>query len=358
MNSSFRILTINPGSTSTKFAVFDDEHLVFEGGIRYSRGDLAPFATVIDELDFRKDGIIQALQQAGIDLTSLDAVVGRGGLLKPIEGGVYTVNVAMLADLCRAERGAHAANLGAMIARDIADAVHIPAYVVDPVVVDEMADIARFSGLPGCERGSIFHALNQKAVARRVAKKYGKPYEQLNLIITHLGGGISVGVHHGGKVIDINDALNGDGPFSPERAGGIPVKHIMKLCFSGEYTSAELDQKLVGQGGLVAYLGTNDGREVCRRIEAGDEKAKQVYEAMAYQVAKEIGAAATVLSGRIDAIVLTGGLAYDPLLISWITERVKFIADVTIVPGEDELLAMMEGALRVLRGEEAAKEYQ
>lgn len=358
MKNSFRILTINPGSTSTKFAVFDDEHLVLEGGVRYSNEELAPFATVAEQHEFRKDSILQALKQADIDIASLDAVVGRGGLLKPIASGVYTINDAMLTDIRVAARGEHAANLGAVIAKDIADVLHIPAYVVDPVVVDEMADIARFSGLPGYERGSIFHALNHKAIARRVAKEYGKSYDQMNLIVTHLGGGISVGIHRSGRVVDVNDALNGEGPFSPERSGSIPVKHIIKLCFSGKYTKEELDQKLVGKGGLVAYLGTNDGREVRRRIDAGDMNAKQVYEAMAYQVAKEIGAAATVLSGKIDAIVLTGGLAYDPLLVSWITERVQFIAPVKVFPGEDELTAMMEGGLRVLRGEEMTKEYQ
>jgi butyrate kinase len=358
MKELFRVLAINPGSTSTKIAVFDNEQPVFEQVIRYSNEELAPFETVIDQYEFRKEGILQLLNQNGIDIASLDAVVGRGGLLKPIEGGTYAVNDAMIKDIRLAERGEHASDLGGVIAKEIADRLDIPAYIVDPVVVDELADIARISGLPGYDRVSIFHALNQKAVARRVSKELGKPYDQANLIIAHLGGGISVGAHQGGRVIDVNNALNGDGPFSPERAGGMPVTQIIDLCFSGKYTSNEVRKMLVGRGGLVAYLGTNDGREVCKRIDAGDVKAKLVYEAMAYQVAKEIGAAAAVLYGKVDVIVLTGGLAYDKTLVQWITDRVKFIAGVKVVPGEDEMIALTEGALRVLRGEETAKEYK
>ncbi len=358
MKEQVRVLAINPGSTSTKIAVYDNEQLVFEQVERYSHEDLSPFETVIAQYQFRKDRILQALADQGIAGDSLAAVVGRGGLLRPIEGGTYLVNHAMTADLRLASRGEHASNLGGIIAKEIADLLNIPAYIVDPVVVDELADIARLSGLPGYDRVSIFHALNQKAVARRIAKELGKSYEQANLILAHMGGGVTVGAHQGGKVIDVNDGLYGEGPFSPERTGTLSTGHMLDLCFSGKYSLSEIKKKIAGQGGLVAYLGTNDGREVVKRIEAGDSKAKLVYEAMAYQIAKEIAANAAVLSGQVDAIVLTGGLAYDSLLVSLITERVNFIAAVKVVPGEHEMKALAEGALRVLRGEEPAKEYK
>lgn len=357
MKNTYRVLAINPGSTSTKFSVFDNEQLVLEKVIRYSNEELAPFERVIDQYEFRKNRILAVLQEAGIDAASLDAVVGRGGLLKPIEGGTYAVNDLMIEHLRAACRGEHASNLGAVVAKEIADNQQIPAYIVDPVVVDELDDVARLSGLPGFDRGSIFHALNQKAVARRVAKEIGKPYNELNLIIAHMGGGISVGVHKAGRVVDVNDALQGEGPFSPERTGGLPTKHVVALCCCGDPIS-EVNKKMVGKGGLVAYLGTNDAREVVKRIQAGDAAAKLVYEAMAYQVAKEIAAGSAVLYGKVDAIILTGGLAYDSLLTSTISERVRFIAEVKVVPGEDEMIALAEGALRVLRGEEAAKVYK
>lgn len=357
MKSVFRILAINPGSTSTKLAVYDNEQLVLEKVVRYSNEELSPFKKIIDQFQFRKNGILQTLHACCIDIASFDAVVGRGGLLKPIEGGSYIVSEAMLQELRAAERGEHASNLGAILAKEIADQLAIPAYIVDPVVVDELADIARLSGLPGYDRVSIFHALNQKAVARRICKEWGTRYDEVNLIIAHLGGGISVGVHHKGRVVDVNDALHGEGPFTPERAGGLPTKHVMSLCKSGASID-EINRRIVGNGGLVAYLGTNDGREVVRRIEAGDKEAKLVYEAMAYQIAKEIASGSAVLSGIVDSIVLTGGLAYDTLLVKLITDRVQFIADVKVIPGEDEMIALTEGALRVLRGEEEAKEYK
>lgn len=355
---SFRILAINPGSTSTKISVFDNEELFFEKVVRYSNEELAAFRSVIDQYEFRKNGILNMLAENNIDIAGLDAVVGRGGLLKPIEGGVYTVNQRMIDDLRLAARGEHASNLGGVIAKEIADKLNIPSYIVDPVVVDELADIARLSGLPGCDRISIFHALNQKAVARRVSRELGKTYEKANFIIAHMGGGVTIGVHQGGKVIDVNDGLAGEGPFSPERAGGIPTGRLAELCFSGKFSLAEVKKLLAGKGGLVAYLGTNDGREVGKMIAAGDEKAKLVYEAMAYQVAKEIGAGSAVLYGKVDAIVLTGGLAYDTMLVKLIADRVSFIADVKVVPGEDEMTALNEGALRALRGEEEVKEYK
>lgn len=358
MEYKYRILAINPGSTSTKIAVYDNQELVFEKVVRYSNEELAPFESVIEQYEFRKNGILQLLGENDIDIADFDAIVGRGGLLKPIEGGTYAVNDAMLEYLRIAERGEHASNLGGVIAKEIADKLGIPAYIVDPVVVDELADIARISGLPGYDRVSIFHALNQKAVARKIAKQLGKTYEAANLIIAHMGGGITVGVHQGGKVIDVNDGLYGEGPFSPERTGTIPMGHMLELSFSGKYTIGEVKKKIAGKGGLVAYLDTNDGREVVKMIEAGNTKAKLVYEAMAYQIAKEISADAAVLNGKVDAIVLAGGLAYDKLLVKLIADRVRFIADVVVVPGEDEMIALTEGALRVLRGEEKAKVYK
>ncbi|WP_188400024.1 butyrate kinase [Sporomusa sp. GT1] len=358
MKDKFRILAINPGSTSTKVAVYDNEQLLYEEVVRYSNAELAAFTTVIGQYQFRKNGILTLLAENNIAIDILDAVVGRGGLLKPIEGGTYAVNETMIKDLRLAHRGEHASNLGGIIAKEIADTLAIPAFIVDPVVVDELADIAKISGLPAYDRISIFHALNQKAVARKISRELGKPYNEVNLIIAHMGGGISVGVHTGGKVVDVNNALCGEGPFSPERAGGISTGYLIELCFSGKYSMSEVRKLLVGQGGLVGYLGTNDGREVGRMIAAGNAKAKLVYEAMAYQIAKEIAAGSAAVAGRVDSIVLTGGLAYDQLLVKLITDRVQFIADIKIVPGENEMIALAEGALRVLSGEEQAKVYQ
>jgi len=353
----FRILAVNPGSTSTKIAIYDNEKEVFEMTLRHSNEEIDQYEKISDQYDFRKDVILAALNENGINLTKLSAVVGRGGLLKPIPGGTYAVNEKMLSDLKGAARGEHASNLGGMIAHEIANQLNIPSFIVDPVVVDELQPIARISGMPEIERISIFHALNQKAVARRYADEKGKKYSELNLIVAHLGGGISVGAHEKGHVIDVNNALDGEGPFSPERSGGLPVGDLAKLCFSGKYTHADIKKMIKGKGGLVAYLGTNDGRDVVKMIEAGDDRAKLIFEAMAYQVAKEIGSCAAVLKGKVDGILLTGGLAYGPLLTSWIKQRVEFIADVTIYPGEDEMIALAQGGLRVLRKEEEALIY-
>jgi len=358
MQDTYRLLIINPGSTSTKIAIYDNEKPVLEQTLRHSNEELAPYSTIIDQYEFRKNVILDTLNSNGINISKLNAVVGRGGLLKPMEGGTYRVNDRMLEDLRNAIMGQHASNLGAIIANEIASQLGIPAFIVDPVVVDEMDDIARLSGMPEISRKSILHALNQKAVARRAAADLGKKYEDLNLIVAHMGGGISVGAHRKGRVVDVNNALDGEGPFSPERAGGLPVGGLIKLCYSGKYTLEEMKKKLVGKGGLVAYLGTNDGREVTKMIEAGDKNAELVYEAMAYQVAKEIGACAAVLEGKVDAVCITGGLAYDSRLMGWIKERVEFIAEVRIYPGEDEMIALAQGGLRVLRGEEQAKEYK
>lgn len=358
MQEVFRLLIINPGSTSTKIAIFDNEKPVLEQTLRHSNEELAPYTTIIGQYEFRKNVILETLNANGININKLSAVVGRGGLLKPMEGGTYSVNPKMLDDLENAPSGQHASNLGAIIANEIASQLGIPAFIVDPVVVDEMDEIARISGMPEIKRMSLFHALNQKAVALRAAAELNKKYEDVNLIIAHMGGGVSVGAHRKGRVVDVNNALDGEGPFSPERTGGLPVGGVVKLCFSGKYTMDELKKKVTGKGGLVAYLGTNDGREVVKRIEAGDKNAELVYKAMAYQVAKEIGACAAVLEGKVDAICLTGGLAYDKHLTGWIIERVGFISNVKIYPGEDEMIALAEGGLRVLRKEAAAKEYK
>lgn len=358
MHDIFRLLIINPGSTSTKIAIFDNEKPVLEQTLRHSNEELAPYATIIDQYEFRKNVILETLNANGINISKLSAVVGRGGLLKPMEGGTYSVNAKMLDDLKNAPMGQHASNLGAIIANEISSQLGIPSFIVDPVVVDEMDEVARISGMPEIKRISIWHALNQKAVARRAAADLGKKYEEANLIIAHLGGGISVGAHKNGRTIDVNNALDGEGPFSPERTGGLPVSSLMKMCYSGKYTIDEMKKKVTGKGGLVAYLGTNDGREVQKMIEDGDKNAELIYKAMAYQVAKDIGACAAVLSGKVDAVCLTGGLAHDKLLTGWIKEMVEFIGDVRVYPGEDEMIALAEGGLRVLRKEEAAKEYK
>ena len=353
----FRILAINPGSTSTKIAIYDNEKEVFESTLRHANEEIEKYDKIIDQYDFRKEVILTALSDNGINLTKLSAVVGRGGLLKPIKGGTYAVNEQMVADLKAAQMGEHASNLGGMIAQEIAHQLNIPAFIVDPVVVDELEPVARISGMPEIARVSIFHALNQKAVARRYSKEVGKPYDELNLIVAHLGGGISVGAHEKGRVVDVNNALDGEGPFSPERTGGLPVGDLAKMCYSGKYTHADIKKMIKGKGGLVAYLGTNDGREVVKMIENGDDNAKLIFEAMAYQVAKEIGSCATVLKGKVDAIILTGGLAYGEMLTTWIKNRVSFISDVVIYAGEDEMSALALGGLRVLRKEEEAQIY-
>jgi butyrate kinase len=288
----------------------------------------------------------------------LNAVVGRGGLLKPIEGGTYSVNEVMLEDLKVGILGQHASNLGGIIANEIAKDFSIPAFIVDPVVVDEMEEIARISGIPEIERVSIFHALNQKAVAKRYANEFNNKYEEINVIVAHMGGGISVGAHKNGRVVDVNNALDGEGPFSPERSGGLPVGDLVKLCFSGKYTYDEIKKMINGKGGFVAHYNTNDARAVSEAMRQGDKKAELLLKAMAYQIAKEIGKCAAVLSGKVEAIILTGGIAYGKEIVELIKERVDFIAPVVVYPGEDELLALAQGGLRVLKGEEVAKEYK
>ena len=362
-----KILALNPGSTSTKVALFETEHGA--GGCdslrelwndvqRYDTDVIGRFANVMEQEEFRLDEIRKCLNAHGTKLSELDAVVGRGGLLKPIESGTYSVNEKMLADLRACKWGAHASNLGAPLAIRLAEEGGCGrAFIVDPVVVDEMLPLAKLSGLPEIERRSIFHALNQKAVARRAAQELGKPYPECNLIVAHMGGGVSVGAHEKGRVIDVNNALDGDGPFSPERAGSLPVGGLIKMAFSGSYKLPQMLKMLTGKGGLVAHLGTNDLREVIRRMDAGDEKAKLLFEALAYRVAKEIGACAASLSGNVDAIILTGGLAHNERFTELIQQRISFIAPVIIYPGEDEMQALAQGALRVLEGAEAAQNY-
>ncbi|WJY28417.1 MULTISPECIES: butyrate kinase [Sporosarcina] len=355
--SGMTILTINPGSTSTKIGVFDDGRLIMEETLRHSTEELAPFPNVTAQYGFRKELIIRSLADHGISTAALAAVVGRGGLLRPIAGGTYRVDGQMLEDLKRGVSGQHASNLGGILANEIASAEGIPAFIVDPVVVDELQPVARLSGFKLLERHSIFHALNQKAVARRYAKDTGRNYSDLKLIVVHMGGGITVGAHEYGNVIDVNNGLHGDGPFSPERAGTVPAGDLVDICFSGKYYRQEVMEMLVGQGGMTGYLGTNDAVQVEKRIAAGDEEAKRVYDAMAYQVAKEVGSAAAVLRGKADAIILTGGLAYGRGFVEEIRNYIEWIAEVAVYPGEDELQALAEGAIRVLTGEEEAKTY-
>lgn len=350
-------LIINPGSTSTKLGVFEDETLVFEETLRHSTEEIAQYASIVDQTDFRKDIILSFLKEKGVDVASFDVVVGRGGMLKPIPGGTYAVTDELLNDLKIGKSGQHASNLGGILAKDIGDSIGKPSYIVDPVVVDELEPISRYSGVPELPRISVFHALNQKAVARRYAKESGRKYEDLNLIVVHMGGGVSVGPHKHGKVIDIFNALDGDGAFSPERAGAVPVGSLVKMCFSGKYTEKEVYKKLVGNGGFNAYLGTNDMRDVEKMVTDGDTHAAEVRDAFIMQMSKNIGAMAAVLCGKVDQIIVTGGIAYDKAVVAGIKERCEWIAPFTVYPGEDELLALAQGGLRVINGEEEAKPY-
>jgi len=350
-------LIINPGSTSTKIGVFEDETLIFDETLRHSTEEIAQYETIVDQKDFRKDIILTFLKEKGVDVKEFGMVVGRGGMLKPIPGGTYPVTDELLEDLKVGVSGQHASNLGGILAREIADEIGVPSYIVDPVVVDELVPEARISGVPELPRVSIFHALNQKAVARRYAAEVGKKYEDLNLIVVHMGGGVSVGPHKQGRVIDINNALDGDGAFSPERAGAVPVGPLVKLCFSGKYTEKEVYKKLVGNGGFNAYCGTNDMRDVEKMINEGDENADLIRKAFIMQMSKDIGSMAAVLEGKVDQIVVTGGIAYDKAVVQGLKDHCEWIAPFTVYPGEDELLALAQGGLRVLTGAEKASEY-
>jgi len=349
-----KILALNPGATSTKIAVFDGDQVLLKTMVEHQGSSLDGFARVIDQLDYRRDLILSALQEAGIALDELDAVVGRGGLLKPIPGGTYAVNAALLADLGKGRE--HASNLGGVLADSLAGPLGIPAFIVDPVSVDEMEPEARLSGLPELPRNSFSHALNSKAVARRAAKEMGGTYADFNFVVAHLGTGVSITAHRKGRMVDVSGA-DEEGPFSPARAAGLPSMLLAKLCYSGKYTEKQMLDLLVGSGGLYAHLGTRDVREAERRAQDGDAQAAIVMKAMAYRIAREIGAMAAVLAGRVDRVLITGGIAYSERLVADVSARVAFIAPILVMPGEEELEALAEGALRVLRGEEPAKLY-
>lgn len=354
----YKLLIINPGSTSTKIGVYEGEKEILEETLRHSAEEILKYDTIFDQLDFRKEVILKVLKEKGIDINELDAVVGRGGMLKPIEGGTYEVNEAMVEDLKIGVQGPHASNLGGILSNEIAKEIGKRAFIVDPVVVDEMEDVARLSGVPELPRKSKFHALNQKAVAKRYAKEHNTSYEDVNLIVVHMGGGVSVGAHRKGRVIDVNNALDGDGPFSPERAGGVPSGELLEMCFSGKYSKEEVYKKLVGKGGFVAYANTNDARDLIKLSQEGDEKGSLIFNAFIYQIAKEIGSMAVVLDGEVNAIVLTGGIAYSDYVTNAINKKVKWIAPMVVYGGEDELLALAQGAIRVLDGVEEAKIYK
>lgn len=352
-----RILVINPGSTSTKIAVYNDEKEILVNTIRHSMEELAKYPRIIDQFEFRKELVLKTLEENNIPF-QFDAIVGRGGLLKPIPGGVYEVNDAMLNDIMHAMR-THACNLGCLLASELA--VMLPgcrAFIADPGVVDELDEVARINGSPLMPRITIWHALNQRAIARRYAKEQGKHYKDLNLIVCHLGGGISVGAHQKGRAIDVPNALDGEGPFSPERAGTLPAGNLIDLCFSGKYTQAQLKKMVCGQGGLAAHLGTTDVQDIQKRIDEGDEHARLILEAMIYHIAKAVGGAAVALWGKVDAILLTGGIAYSEYITSRLKERVSFLAPVFIYPGEDELEALALNGLGALRGELPIQEYK
>jgi butyrate kinase len=353
-----RILTINPGSTSTKIAVYEGEKAILQSTLRHTIEELKIFPSIVDQFSFRKDLILDALKQANIDIHSIDMVVGRGGLVHPIESGIYEVNDEMAADLHQGVMGEHASNLGGLIARDIVKDLHnVKAYIADPVVVDELQDVARISGHPQFERVSIFHALNQKAIARCYAKEVGKCYEDLNLIVAHLGGGISVGAHKKGRVVDVNNALNGDGPFSPERSGGLPAWQLAEFCLNGKTDAKTVSKMITGNGGFVAYFGTNNARDIEQAAEKGDTKAALIQEAMFYQISKEIASLSAVFEGKVDAILVTGGIAYNPYAVEYIKKHTEFIAPVHVYPGEDEMWALASNGLMVLNEEIGVKVY-
>lgn len=353
-----KILAINPGSTSTKIAVYENEKEFFETTLRHSSEVIGEYSNIYSQKNFRKTLILEVLKENNIDINSLSVIVGRGGLLKAIEGGVYLVNSVMLEDLKKGTFGDHASNLGGVIAFEIATEIGKRAYIVDPVVIDEMAHVARISGHKLLERKSIFHALNQKAVARRYCNEKKIDYNNCNLIVAHMGGGVSVGIHSKGKVIDVNNALDGSGPFSPERTGTLPAGDLVRLCFSGKYSENEIRKMITGNGGIVSYLNTNNTREVIEMSENGNKEAKLILEAFIYQMAKEIGALSVTVNGKIDQIIITGGIAYSDTIVQKIIEKIEFISEVTVYPGEDEMSALALGAFRAETGQEKSKEYK
>jgi butyrate kinase len=355
-----RILAINPGSTSTKIAVFEGAKQLFLVNIKHSSEELSQFATITDQYDFRKNVIVSELKNNNFDLNTFALVMGRGGLIKPVLSGVYAVNDLMKEHLRIGYSGQHASNLGGLIADSIAHEMGLKeAYVADPVMVDELSDVARISGHPNFERVSIFHALNQKAIARMYAHDKGKKYEELNLVVAHLGGGISVGAHKLGRVIEVNQALEGEGPSSPERAGTLPMNQIIDTCFSGKYTRDEVNSMILGKGGYVAYFGTNNAYDIEQQAIAGDVKANLIEEAMAYQTAKQIGGAAAALELKPDAIILTGGLAKGEPFVKRISKYVNWLAnEIAVYPGEDEMQALAMNAVMILEGNADIREYR
>lgn len=354
----FKILAINPGSTSTKFGVYSGEREEFARNLRHTETELAPFRgrPVLEQREFRSALIEREIEAAGYNLQTLDAVAGRGGLLRPLASGTYLVNEAMLEELRRAPYGEHASNLGAVLADSIARDAGVQAYIVDPVSVDEWPERARLSGSPLAPRRCLSHALNTKAVAKRYGREQGRSYEQLRLIVAHAGSGISVSAHADARMIDVNNSQE-EGPFSADRAGGVPAVRLVDLCFSGQYTQKQVKTALFGEGGFYAYLGTKDLTEVERRIAARDADAALVFDAMVYQIAKEIGAMAAALAGRVDAVLITGGMGYSEKFVSQLRTAVEWIAPVQVYPGEDELRALAAGVLRVLRREEPTRAF-
>jgi butyrate kinase len=353
----YQILVINPGSTSTKIAVYKDDVLVSEKTLRHSLNELKNFHNIIEQISFRKAVILEFLQEKNYKIEEFDVFVGRGGMMKPLAGGTYEITQTMVDDLRSMKYGNHASALGSIMAYEFAQTYRKKAFTVNPVVVDEFEEIARISGQKLIQRKSIFHALNQKAIAIKYAKEINENYEDINVIVVHLGGGISVGLHKKGRVIDVNNALGGDGPFSPERTGTIPTFPLVDICFSGKYTKEQVKKLLVGKGGLASYLDTNDARVVEDRVLSGDKEAKLVFDAMAYSVIKEIGSMYFVAKGDIKAVLLTGGIAYSKYFTDYIKKHVEPIVDVKVYPGEDEMQALVEGALRVLTGKEKPKNY-
>ena len=350
------ILVINPGSTSTKIAIFNQEGKeIFKETISHSTEELSKFKSLLEQGPVRKKIILDTLKKKNIDSNSLKVIIGRGGVLKPLEAGTYEVNNKLINDLKNSPIE-HASNLGGIIAHEIAEEVDVPAYIADPVSVDEFTDIARISGLKGIERKSLLHTLNIRANAFRYAKEQGKKFEELNLIVAHLGGGISIAPIKKGKIIDVNNANDG-GPFSPERTGSLPNKALIHLCYSGEYSEKELYKLITNQGGLVSYLETNDVREVMKKIEQGDKYAELIFEGMCYQIAKEIGAMAAVLKGKVEAIILTGGIAHNEILVNKIKDHTGWIAPVVVYPGEEEMKALAQAVIRVIKDEEKVKTY-
>ena len=354
-----KVLAMNFGSTSTKVAIYEGDREVMIKVFRHTNEEMANIHNMEENAAFRKGVIMTYLKEQGVNLAELDAIVGRGGLMRGIEGGTYIVNDNMLKDLHSCQYGYHVCNLGGILASEIGGELGKPAFVVDPPVVDEVADVAKLSGHPDFPRRALFHALNQKAIAKRFAEETGRPYESLNLIVAHMGGGTSVGCHRQGRVVDVNNGLEGEGAFTGERCGGLTALDVVKATLSGQWGSsyAEIRHELCMKSGLMGHTGTNDGREISRRIAEGDKKAELAYRTMAYQVSKEICALAAPLQGKVDAILLTGGFAYDKMLMGWIEAYVRFLAPVHVYPGEDEMLALSQGAMRVLTGKETAKVY-